>query len=472
MVATARVDIKDLITGSGPFGPTEVRAVVEALGADSAAHRDLRAAVRDLESAAERSPAASVKLGVCQRLLGRAREALETLKSADGGALALFHQAVAHATEGAHDKACELFDSARKAGYDAATCTALAAESQRAAGRLDEAAKTLDGLSGKGDGSADYWAARAGVLADSGRPAEEIVACLEKALAADAGHSGALFLMGMIADKVGNDDEAIGFYEKSLGRYPASVGALVNLGLLYEDRDDYAKAQQCYRRVLEAYPDHPRARLFLRDSSASGDLQLDEHEMRQRDRLDQVMGLPVSDFELSVRSRNCLQKMGIQTLGDLARTSEEEILASKNFGDEPDRNQGDAGLEGVVPGPDRRPPAADPRRRARGARGRGGRPGGSQPADHRPQPVGAGPEVHHETRHHHDRGSGAPDGRGPAGVQELRRDKPERGPGKAHRAGPEAARRLSRRTRRNRSGRHDLRRRPNRPRFACREDCR
>jgi len=139
--------------------------------------------------------------------------------------------------------------------------------------------------------------------------------------------------MGMIADKIGNDDEAIGFYEKSLGRYPASVGALVNLGLLYEDRDDYAKAQQCYRRVLEAYPDHPRARLFMRDSSASGDLQLDEHEMRQRDRLDQVMGLPVSDFELSVRSRNCLQKMGIQTLGDLARTSEEEILASKNFGE-------------------------------------------------------------------------------------------------------------------------------------------
>jgi DNA-directed RNA polymerase subunit alpha len=41
----------------------------------------------------------------------------------------------------------------------------------------------------------------------------------------------------------------------------------------------------------------------------------------------------VSDFELSVRSRNCLQKMGIQTLGDLCRTSEAELLASKNFGE-------------------------------------------------------------------------------------------------------------------------------------------
>ena len=111
------------------------------------------------------------------------------------------------------------------------------------------------------------------------------------------------------------------------------MGSLINLGLLYEDKDDFAKAQQCYRRVLESYPDHPRARLFLKDSSASGDLQLDEQEMKTRDRLDQVLTLPVSDFELSVRSRNCLQKMGIHTLGDLARTSEEEILASKNFGE-------------------------------------------------------------------------------------------------------------------------------------------
>jgi len=333
MVATARLDIRDLITGSGPFGPAEVRAVVEVLGSDAAAHRDLRAAVRDLESATDRSPAASVKLGVCQRLLGKARDAMETLKSADGGALALFHHGLAHMAEGMHDKAVDLFASARKAGYDAAACVAAAAESLRSAGKVEEARKLLDGLAGEGEKSADYWAARAGVLADEGVAPDEIATALERALAVDSGHSGALFLMGVISDRVGNEDEAREYYERSLGRYPASVGALINLGILYEDKDDFAKAQQCYRRVLEAYPDHPRARLFLKDSSASGDLQLDEQEMKQRDRLDQVLSLPVTDFELSVRSRNCLQKMGIHTLGDLARTSEEEILASKNFGE-------------------------------------------------------------------------------------------------------------------------------------------
>lgn len=333
MVATARLDIRDLITGSGPFGPSEVKAVLDLLGTDAAAHRDLRSAVRDLESVTERSPASSVKLGVCQRLLGKARDALETLKGGDGGALALFHQGLAHIAEGAHEKACELFESARKAGYDAAACVAATAESMRSAGKVAEAQKALDALGSQGETSADFWAARAGVLADSGHGPAEVAAACSKAIAIDPGHPGALFLLGVVADRVGNEDEAKAYYERSLARYPASVGALINLGILYEDNDDFAKAQQCYRRVLEAFPDHPRARLFLKDSSASGDLQLDEQEMKQRDRLDQVLCLPVSDFELSVRSRNCLQKMGIHTLGDLARTTEEEILASKNFGE-------------------------------------------------------------------------------------------------------------------------------------------
>jgi DNA-directed RNA polymerase subunit alpha len=43
--------------------------------------------------------------------------------------------------------------------------------------------------------------------------------------------------------------------------------------------------------------------------------------------------VPVTDFELSVRSRNCLQKMGVMTLGDLTTTSEQELLSSKNFGE-------------------------------------------------------------------------------------------------------------------------------------------
>ena len=36
--------------------------------------------------------------------------------------------------------------------------------------------------------------------------------------------------------------------------------------------------------------------------------------------------MPVTDFELSVRARNCLKKMNIRTLGDLTRVTEQQLL--------------------------------------------------------------------------------------------------------------------------------------------------
>jgi DNA-directed RNA polymerase subunit alpha len=334
MVATTSIDIRELILGNGPFGPAEVRAIMDALGSDRDVLRDLKESVRELESQTERSPAASVRLGVCQRLLGRAAHAIETLKAADGGALALFHQGLALASEGLHDEAAAILRSARKAGYDAASCVARAAESLRKAGKGSEARQELASLEGpEADQSAAYWAEKAGQLADEGASDEEVIAALEKSLALDPAQPAALFHLAMLHDRHGNDDEAIDCYERSVKRFPAHVGSLINLGLLYEDREDFTRAQQCYKRILDVFPDHARARLFLRDSSASSDLKQDEQDLRNRDRLEQIFALPVTDFELSVRSRNCLQKMGIHTLGDLARTSEEEILASKNFGE-------------------------------------------------------------------------------------------------------------------------------------------
>jgi DNA-directed RNA polymerase subunit alpha len=337
MISTVSLDIRDLVTGTGPFGPSDIRRLLEALGSDPTAHRELRTAVQELESSGERSPAASVRLGVAQQLLGRSQDALETLKAGDGGALSLFYQGLAHHSlierDSAHaDKARDAFEAARKAGYEATACSVAVAETLRSAGRIADAAAAL-AKAEKHDDSADYWALKGSLLADEGASLHDTVAALEKAIAIDAGHPTALFALGVINDRLGNDEEAQACYEKSLKRYPPTLGSLINLGIIFEDKNDFTRAQQCYRRILEAIPDHQRARLFMRDSSAAGDLQTGEQEAKQRDRIDQVLTLPVSDFELSVRSRNCLQKMGIHTLGDLARTSEEEILASKNFGE-------------------------------------------------------------------------------------------------------------------------------------------
>lgn len=165
-----------------------------------------------------------------------------------------------------------------------------------------------------------------------GNPAE-VVALYERAVEADGSHAGALFGLALENDRRGNDDTALDLYERALSHFPTNVGTLLNLGILYEDRQQFDRAHQCYQRILDVYPNHQRARLFLKDTAASRDMYYDEEAQRKRDRMSQLLGIPVTDFELSVRSRNCLQKMGVANLGDLTRTSEQELLASKNFGE-------------------------------------------------------------------------------------------------------------------------------------------
>jgi len=107
----------------------------------------------------------------------------------------------------------------------------------------------------------------------------------------------------------------------------------MNLAVLYEDAGKYEAAETLLSRILEVYPNHSRARLFMKDVESSLYMFYDEEFERKRDKFQQVLDMPISDFELSVRSRNCLKKMGIRTLGDLTRITEAELLSYKNFGE-------------------------------------------------------------------------------------------------------------------------------------------
>ena len=59
----------------------------------------------------------------------------------------------------------------------------------------------------------------------------------------------------------------------------------------------------------------------------------DEDTARNQARLEQLLSRPITDFELSVRSRNCLQGMDIHTLGHLTEVTEQDLLEGKNFGE-------------------------------------------------------------------------------------------------------------------------------------------
>ena len=333
MTGVQDTDLKQLVLGGGPFGPQEVRQIQKTISVDFSNYRLLREAVAELETSESHSPAEAVRLGVCYYLLGRYSLAVTTLKEGDGGALAHYYLGKAHFALEHYTDAINSYAAAVKAGYNADECGVAKAESQRYMRDAKGALATLDNLSGAIEQTAEYLYQRgATIAAISGNPLE-VVRLFERAVESDGSHPGALFGLAMENDRRGNDERALDLYERSVSQFPPHIGSLLNLGMLYEDRQHYDRAQQCYQRILDVFPNHARARLYMKDAAASGDMFFDEDAQRRRDRMSHVLNIPVSDFELSVRSRNCLQKMGIATLGDLARCTEGELLASKNFGE-------------------------------------------------------------------------------------------------------------------------------------------
>jgi len=48
--------------------------------------------------------------------------------------------------------------------------------------------------------------------------------------------------------------------------------------------------------------------------------------------LRQKLELPIAHMDLSVRASNCLEAEGVQTIGDLVRYTQDDLMAFKNFG--------------------------------------------------------------------------------------------------------------------------------------------
>jgi DNA-directed RNA polymerase subunit alpha len=326
-------ELTQLVLSNLSFGPQEIARISQAISGDFSNYRIMRDAVAELEVREQRTPATSVRLGVCYYLMGRYAAAIRTLEEGDRGALTLFYLGKSHLAQGDYDKARECYTAAASAGYDSDTTSLAIAEALRHAGDPEGALKQLDSLFGAVEQTAEYLYQRGATVAALGGNPGEAVALYERAVEADPNHPGALFGLAMENDRAGNDETAITMYERSAACFPSHVGALLNLGVIYEDYDRYDRAANCYQRILDVYPDNQRARLYLKDARASSNQFYDDDERRKRERLSQVLNIPVTDFELSVRSRNCLERMGIHTLGDLARTTEHELLTSKNFGE-------------------------------------------------------------------------------------------------------------------------------------------
>jgi DNA-directed RNA polymerase subunit alpha len=155
----------------------------------------------------------------------------------------------------------------------------------------------------------------------------------ERALNENPDHELAAFRLAVLYDRRSEDAKAIELYERICTSEPVHLNALMNLAVLYEDNNHYDEAHRCLDAVLRTDPNHERARLYMKDVDSARSMFYDDDDNRRGDRRNQVLEIPITDFELSVRSRNCLKKMNIRSLGDLLRTTEQELLSYKNFGE-------------------------------------------------------------------------------------------------------------------------------------------
>jgi len=202
----------------------------------------------------------------------------------------------------------------------------------RSAGRVDDALKVLNGIEQAGANDSDWWVQKGWCLEAQGNQ-EAACTAYEKALSIDPRNALGTFRLAYYLDLRGEDTRAIEMYKKVTGPGSAFVNAMINVGMLYEDRDDVEAAIACFKEAIKADPTNRRAALYLRDAVESLDMYYDETQRKESDRLEAVLRIPVNDFELSVRSRNCLAKMNVKTLGDMVRKTEAELLAYKNFGE-------------------------------------------------------------------------------------------------------------------------------------------
>ncbi len=274
----------------------------------------------------------SLEAGIGLFILGRYREAVAKLQKGPDGKEKHLYLAFTLRRLRKYDEAIQSLQRAKDLGAEALNVSLEKAATYRHAGNLESAVKEIRSCANFQNVSAEYHYQFARLQEAQGLY-DEAVSNYKTALELAPTHQRALFHLAYRYDLSGYEDQAIEHYKQVIAGSPTYVSALLNLAVLHEDRGEFEKASICIEKVLESHPNHPRAVLFYKDVESSKTMFYDEEREKKRSRKNQILETPISDFELSVRSRNCLRKMNIRTLGDLLNITEAELLSYKNFGE-------------------------------------------------------------------------------------------------------------------------------------------
>ncbi|KHE90909.1 MAG: tetratricopeptide repeat protein [Candidatus Scalindua rubra] len=274
----------------------------------------------------------SLILGICLWISGNVEEAFDVLAGFRSDKVASYFLGKCYQEREEYEKAIECFESSKQANGDDFEIELNIAETQRLSGDPQSALKMIQKLSKGHDDNANLHYQWAHCLDNLGEY-DEALTHYNRTLEIDPNHASSLFRLAYYYDLSGEDEKALEYYEKCVETVPLYTNAMINLGLLYEDNDNYEKAISCFYAVLRSYPNHKTAKLFLKDAEAGLNMRYDDDKVKKHDKEIEVLNIPISDFELSVRSKNCLERMGIITLDDLTKVTEYELLSYKNFGE-------------------------------------------------------------------------------------------------------------------------------------------
>jgi DNA-directed RNA polymerase subunit alpha len=263
--------------------------------------------------------------------LGRVEEAIPLFEQARASREKAYLLGASYLDVGKAEAAVANLKEALEADSSDVTAAAALAEAYTRLGDYDSAEKLLERFLKKNPDNADLIYVQ-GLGLDLQGYHDEAIQKYEKALEKEPGHPRSLFRLAYIYDLSGDDERALELYEQLRRQRPIHLHTMINLGIFYEDRNEYEKAEECFRSVLEYFPNHPRARLYLKDAQASLSMFYDEEAARREARMSQVLNQPLGDITFSQRVRNALQKLGLNSLGDLVTRTEEELLEIPNFG--------------------------------------------------------------------------------------------------------------------------------------------
>ncbi len=308
------------------------KELIEQLFTTTDAAKKFRGIAADIESM---NPSATgvvaMKVGIARYVLCRYEDALEAFSAATDNKDRYYFIGQCYRGMRQYKKAIEAFEKAKSKGWETPEVDQLIVEALLLDGQIEKGELALNKLSRVIGECSDFFYLT-GLLQELTGQGETALESYEKARD-DRIHPEATFRLAYFLDLHGEEEEAMELYEECLKQPPVYANALLNMAVLHDDNGHYSQAASCLKKLLATCPNHPRARLFMKDAQASGEMYYDEDQAKRVAKRNAVLDIPVTDFELSVRARNCLKKMNIRTLGDLVRTSEPDLLGYKNFGE-------------------------------------------------------------------------------------------------------------------------------------------